>query len=71
MRRAWAQRFRRDTRYQRIEAWMGDNEIRGGHPGGAMVLFVDGRATFLAESIEKKLLGKWITRNGQEVAQQP
>ena len=53
------------------EAWIGDNEIRGGHPGGAMVLFVDGRTTFLADSTEKELLGKWITRNGQEVVGQP
>lgn len=44
-----------------------DNEIRSVHPGGAMVLFVDGRVHFLTESVEHKLLGALITRAGSEV----
>lgn len=43
------------------EAWIGDNEIRSLHTGGAMVLFVDGRTVFMTESIDEKLLGKLIT----------
>ncbi|MEM6473352.1 MAG: DUF1559 domain-containing protein [Planctomycetota bacterium] len=53
------------------KAWIGDNEIRSTHGGGAMVLFVDGRTSFLSDSTDKQLLGKWITRNGHEVVEQP
>lgn len=50
-------------------AWVGDNEIRSAHPGGAMLIFADGRATFMSESIENTLLGQLITRSKGEVAQ--
>lgn len=53
------------------EAWVGDNEIRSTHSGGAMVLFADGRTTFANESLDKNLLGKWITRAGREVVEFP
>lgn len=52
-------------------AWVGDNEIRSRHDGGAMVLFADGRATFLPDSTDRQLLGSWITRSGGEVVEQP
>lgn len=42
-------------------AWVGDNEIRSAHEGGAMVLFADARTLFVSESIDKHLLGKLIT----------
>ncbi|MEM8732933.1 MAG: DUF1559 domain-containing protein [Planctomycetota bacterium] len=52
-------------------AWVGDNEIRSQHGGGAMVLFSDGRATFLSDSTDRRLLGSWITRSGGEIVEQP
>jgi prepilin-type N-terminal cleavage/methylation domain-containing protein/prepilin-type processing-associated H-X9-DG protein len=48
-------------------AWIGDNEIRSKHAGGAMVLFADGRTTLLSESLDKQVLGKLITRAKGEV----
>lgn len=48
------------------EAWIGDNEIRSLHPSGAIVLFADGRTQFMAETIDKTILGKLITRSGGE-----
>ena len=47
-------------------AWIGDNEIRSLHGGGAMLLFIDGHVQFVTESIDKKLLGSLITRAGRE-----
>lgn len=45
-------------------AWIGDNEIRSAHFGGAMVLFADGRTRFLHDSLPRKTLGQLITRAG-------
>ena len=52
-------------------AWIGDNEIRSDHRGGAMVLFAGGRATFMSESIDEPLLGQLITRNRAETGTYP
>ncbi|AMV31566.1 hypothetical protein VN12_05565 [Pirellula sp. SH-Sr6A] len=52
-------------------AWVGDNEIRSAHEGGAMFLFADARTLFVSESIDKQLLGKLITRAKQEVVELP
>lgn len=52
-------------------AWIGDNEIRSAHDDGAMVLFADGRVTFMNESIDKQLLGQLITRDNGEQARYP
>ncbi|MEM6364022.1 MAG: DUF1559 domain-containing protein [Planctomycetota bacterium] len=52
-------------------AWVGDNEIRSRHGGGAMVLFADARTVFLSESTDRQLLGRWITRSGGEVVMKP
>jgi prepilin-type N-terminal cleavage/methylation domain-containing protein len=52
-------------------AWVGDNEIRSAHEGGAMVLFADARVHFVSESIDKQLLGSLITRAKQEVIESP
>ncbi|WP_197451633.1 DUF1559 domain-containing protein [Rosistilla oblonga] len=49
------------------DAWIGDNEIRSLHTGGATVLFADGRTILMAETIDKQLLGKLITRGKGEV----
>ncbi len=49
------------------KAWIGDNEIRSRHGPGAMVLFVDGRSVFIAETIDLKVLGSLITRANGEV----
>jgi prepilin-type N-terminal cleavage/methylation domain-containing protein len=50
------------------DAWIGDNEIRSLHPGGAMALTVAGSVHFLANSVDKRLLGSLITRaNGEPV----
>tara|TARA_R110002049_G_scaffold2750_8_gene22258 strand:+ start:208672 stop:209487 length:816 start_codon:yes stop_codon:yes gene_type:complete len=48
-------------------AWLGDNEIRSLHPGGAMVLFLDGSVHLLNESLDEIVLGQLITRAGHEV----
>jgi prepilin-type processing-associated H-X9-DG protein len=52
-------------------AWVGDNEIRSAHPGGAMILFADARVHFVSESIDSQLLGKLITRDKQEIIESP
>jgi prepilin-type N-terminal cleavage/methylation domain-containing protein/prepilin-type processing-associated H-X9-DG protein len=52
-------------------AWVGDNEIRSAHSGGAMILFADARVHFVSESIDKQLLGKLVTRAKQEVVESP
>lgn len=49
------------------QAWIGDNEIRSRHGAGAMVLFVDGRTTFMTQTIELQVLGQLITRAKGEV----
>ncbi len=48
-------------------AWNGDNEIRSRHGPGAMVLFVDGRTLWMAQSIDTITLGQFITRSKSEV----
>ncbi len=48
-------------------AWIGDNEIRSRHGLGAMVLFVDGRTVFMAQTIDVQVLGSLITRAKGEV----
>lgn len=52
-------------------AWFGDNEIRSAHPGGAMLLFADSRVHFVSQSLDKTVLGKWITRAKQEIVELP
>lgn len=49
------------------QAWIGDNEIRSRHGSGAMVLFVDGRTTFMTQTIDLQVLGQFITRAKGEV----
>ncbi|MEC8558074.1 MAG: DUF1559 domain-containing protein [Planctomycetota bacterium] len=48
------------------DAWIGDNEIRSQHPGGAMALFADGHVHFLTNNIDHQVLGALITRRGGE-----
>lgn len=48
------------------QAWKGDNEIRSQHTGGAMLLFSDSHVDFISESIDVRVLGALITRNGGE-----
>ena len=45
------------------KAWSGDNEIRSKHSDGAIVLFCCGRTQFVANSIDKRVLGAMISRN--------
>jgi prepilin-type N-terminal cleavage/methylation domain-containing protein len=52
-------------------AWPGDNEIRSLHAGGAMTLFADGRTVFLMNSLDKRVLGRMITRAKGEVIDWP
>ena len=47
--------------------WIGDNEIRSKHPGGAMVLFADARVVLQSNSTDKRVLGQSITRAKQEI----
>ena len=48
-------------------AWVGDNEIRSLHTGGATVLFADAQVRFLADTLDRQVLGGLITRAGREV----
>jgi prepilin-type N-terminal cleavage/methylation domain-containing protein len=48
-------------------AWIGDNEIRSKHTGGATVLFADARVMFMSNSTDKKALGQGITRAKGEI----
>ncbi len=48
------------------KAWIGDNEIRSHHIGGAMSLFCCGRVAFLSNSIDRTALASLITRAGGE-----
>lgn len=48
--------------------WIGDNEIRSQHSGGAMVLFADGHIHFLSQHVDPMILGGLITRAGSETA---
>ena len=47
--------------------WVGDNEIRSLHPGGAMILMLDGSTHLINQSIDTQVLGQLITRDRQEV----
>jgi prepilin-type N-terminal cleavage/methylation domain-containing protein/prepilin-type processing-associated H-X9-DG protein len=47
-----------------------ENEIRSKHPGGANVLFCDGSARFLSETIELQTLAAICTRRGREIVGQ-
>lgn len=49
------------------QAWIGDNEIRSQHTGGAMVLFTDSHVDFLSEHIDRRVLGGLITRANGEI----
>ena len=44
------------------KAWIGDNEIRSQHTGGAMLLHCDSHVNFISEQIDRRLLGAMITR---------
>lgn len=48
------------------KAWVGDNEIRSQHRQGAMSGFAGGAARWLSEQIDRKVLGRLITRDGSE-----
>jgi prepilin-type processing-associated H-X9-DG protein len=45
-----------------------DNEIWSDHPGGAMLLWCDGSATFLAETVELNVLKSLCTRANDETS---
>jgi hypothetical protein len=60
--------FEQSGRINDPAAWIGDDEIRSLHSGGAMVLFCCGRTQWLADSTDIQLLAKLITRNlGEQV----
>ncbi|MEQ1830051.1 MAG: DUF1559 domain-containing protein [Pirellula sp.] len=49
-------------------AWIGDDEIRSLHSGGAMVLFCCSRTQFVSDGIDVQVLAALITRNHGETA---
>ncbi len=49
------------------KAWIGDNEIRSDHVGGAMTLFACSRVVFLSNETDSRTLGAIITRAGGEI----
>ncbi|QDV27907.1 DUF1559 domain-containing protein [Aureliella helgolandensis] len=53
------------------QAWIGDNEIRSQHTGGAMLLHCDSHVDFLSESIDRQILGAMITRATGDIVQLP
>jgi prepilin-type N-terminal cleavage/methylation domain-containing protein len=55
--------FEQAGRINDPDAWIGDNEIRSQHSGGAMVLFCCGRTRFLSETTDKKVLAALISRD--------
>jgi hypothetical protein len=48
------------------KAWIGDNEIRSHHLGGAMSLYCCGRVAFLSNSIDRTALAALITRSAND-----
>ncbi len=44
-------------------AWIGDNEIRSRHPGGALALMCCGRVEFFSNDLDKPVLAALITRD--------
>jgi prepilin-type N-terminal cleavage/methylation domain-containing protein/prepilin-type processing-associated H-X9-DG protein len=46
-----------------------ENDIRSEHPGGAQVVFGDGHARFLMESIDLRTLAALCTRAGSEIVE--
>jgi prepilin-type N-terminal cleavage/methylation domain-containing protein len=44
-------------------AWVGDNEIRSKHRGGAFLLFCCGRTVFASDSTDRQVLAAMITRD--------
>jgi len=44
-----------------------DNELYSFHPGGCQVVFADGHADFLSESIDLQTIAALMTRAGREV----
>jgi len=49
--------------------WIGDNEIRSHHVGGAMSLFCCGRVAFLSNSLDRQTLASMITRAEGDIAE--
>ncbi len=47
--------------------WIGDNEIRSKHTGGAMILFADSHVHFISQHVDQQVLGAIITRASGEV----
>ncbi len=50
--------------------WIGDNEIRSRHPGGAMALYSCGRVRFLTDQLEPNVLAAMITRADGDLFQE-
>lgn|GEM_PF-187156 len=48
-------------------AWIGDNEIRSKHGGGAMLLFCCGRTQFVSDSTDLGILAAIITRGSRDL----
>ncbi len=51
------------------KAWIGDNEIRSHHVGGAMSLFCCGRVAFLSNSTDINALASFITRAEGDISE--
>jgi len=59
--------FEQSGRINDPRAWVGDNEIRSKHPGGAMLLFTCGRVQFFSDSTDLPVIAAIITRDHGEV----
>ncbi len=59
--------FEQSGRINDPTAWVGDNEIRSQHVGGAMLLFCCGRVAFVSQSMDIKIVAALITRDYAEV----
>lgn len=62
--------FEQSGRINDPRASLIDNEIRSQHPGGAMVLFVDGHVSLLANELDTKILAALITRGARDLIDQ-
>jgi prepilin-type N-terminal cleavage/methylation domain-containing protein len=59
--------FEQSGRINDPTAWIGDDEIRSLHTGGAMMLFCCGRTQFMSDGTDTKLLAALITRRLGEI----
>jgi prepilin-type N-terminal cleavage/methylation domain-containing protein len=59
--------FEQTGRINDPNSWVGDNEIRSQHNGGALLLYCCGKTQFVSDSTDPLVLAAWITREMGEI----